>query len=194
MKLLATICGLAALLLSGGHPSFIQQSAGEQKTLTPDQQKKQRQWHEYTAKHHDLQGRAKQLFDTEMARERAGECSDASTTYDINTCFGKELATTDANLKSYGGVIRELIVSAPGASETAAHGDTDASLGTAQSVAEFDHVQQTWGQYRDTACTAAFHQFDGGTGGPSFELQCRLTLDRDHMRELSLIYGGDLRL
>jgi uncharacterized protein YecT (DUF1311 family) len=55
-------------------------------------------------------------------------------------------------------------------------------------------VEQSWWQYREVACAAAFHQFDGGTGGPSFQLECKLKLARDHMRELSLIYGGELRL
>jgi hypothetical protein len=36
--------------------------------------------------------------------------------------------------------------------------------------------------------------FDGGTGGPSFDLECRLKLTRNHMRELDLIYGEDLHL
>jgi len=39
------------------------------------------------------------------------------------------------------------------------------------------------------ACSATHHQFDGGSGGPSFEMQCRLMLARDHMRELKMIYG-----
>ena len=63
-----------------------------------------------------------------------------------------------------------------------------------QHVAEFRKAEQSWRQYRDTACTAAFHQFDGGTGGPSFELECELKLDRSHMHELDMIYGEDLHL
>jgi uncharacterized protein YecT (DUF1311 family) len=55
---------------------------------------------------------------------------------------------------------------------------------------EFERVEKAWQEYRETACTAAFHQFSGGTGGPSFEGQCELKLTRDHMRELDMIYGG----
>jgi hypothetical protein len=34
----------------------------------------------------------------------------------------------------------------------------------------------------------------GGTGGPSFQLECMLNLARDHMRELNMIYGEELHL
>jgi uncharacterized protein YecT (DUF1311 family) len=61
-----------------------------------------------------------------------------------------------------------------------------------QLVAEFDRVEEVWERYRESACRAAFHQFAGGTGGPSFEMQCQLKVTRDHMRELDMIYGADL--
>jgi len=194
MRLLSTMCGIAILLLSGDPSWLIAHGATQQKPPAPEQQESQRKAKDYIAKRHDLQTQAKQVFDMEMAREKAGECRDATTTYDINACFGKELETTDANLKNYEDLIRELITSVPDAPEATASEPTGPSLTPAQSATEFDHVNQAWGQYRDTACSAAFHYFDGGSGGPSFEMQCKLTLDRNHMRELSLIYGGDLRL
>jgi hypothetical protein len=46
---------------------------------------------------------AKQVFDTEMSRENAGDCPDAKTDYDFNVCYGKQLTITDQNLKSYEG-------------------------------------------------------------------------------------------
>jgi uncharacterized protein YecT (DUF1311 family) len=194
MKLAAAVCGLVILLVAGAHASLVGHDAAPQKPLTPEQQEKQRNWQEYMAKRHDLQAQAKQVFDTEMAREKAGECAEAMTTYDINVCFGKELGITDGNLKSFEDVIRELIASVPEAPGASTAVSASSSPGRAQSGAEFERVNQVWEQYRDTACAAAFHQFDGGTGGPSFEAQCRLMLNRDHMRELNVIYGGDLRL
>jgi hypothetical protein len=59
---------------------------------------------------------------------------------------------------------------------------------------EFESVAQSWGQYREVACAAALHQFEGGTGGPSFQLQCELKRAREHMRELRMIYRGELHL
>jgi uncharacterized protein YecT (DUF1311 family) len=64
----------------------------------------------------------------------------------------------------------------------------------AQYAAEFDGLEKAWQQFRELACKAAFHQFNGGTGAPSFQIQCELKLARDHMRELDLIYGSDLHL
>jgi hypothetical protein len=60
-----------------------------------------------------------------------------------------------------------------------------------QDRADFEHVEQSWRQYTKLACTAAYHQFDGGSGGPSFEMQCELKLTRDHLQELAMIYGEE---
>jgi hypothetical protein len=80
----------------------------------------------------------------------------------------------------------------PGASEGPTTGPAGPVLSQGQLVAEFDQVEKIWGKYLESACQTAFHQFAGGTGGHSFEMQCRLKLTRDHMRELDMIYGSDL--
>jgi uncharacterized protein YecT (DUF1311 family) len=165
--------------------------------LTPEQRVYQQQWKEYMAKRQSLQAQAKQVFDTEMAREKASDCPEAKTTYDFNICYGDQVATTDQNLKSYEGIIRELMASQPqmpGEPTTEMHGPGGPSLTPKQIAEEFDRVEQDWRQYREKACTAAFHQFDGGTAGPSFEMECKLKLTRGHMRELDMIYGEDLHM
>lgn len=148
------------------------------------------------AKRRSLQAQAKLILNAEMAREKAGDCLEAQTTSDFDTCYGKQLSMTDQDLKSYEGIIRELLdpSQTPGqpAAETA--GVAGPVLTPAQFVAEFDRVEQRWRQYRQTACTAAFHEFDGGTGGASFQMECQLKLTRDHLRELEMIYGEDLLL
>ncbi|MGD0628645.1 MAG: lysozyme inhibitor LprI family protein, partial [Terracidiphilus sp.] len=106
-------------------------------------------------------------------------------------------AAADERLKSFEQVIRDL--QAPsrrmaGAPEPPANGLSSPVLTPEQLSTEFNSVEQLWRQYRTAACSAAFHQFGGGTGGPSFEAQCELKLTRDHMRELDMIYGGDLHL
>jgi uncharacterized protein YecT (DUF1311 family) len=194
MRLSIAICGTLAILLSAAHSLHSEGWAIRSRTQTAEQQERQRKWRDYVTKRHELQAHAKQIFDAEMGREKVNACTDATTTYDINVCFGKELKATDDNLKSYQDGIRELIGFVPETPGTPASVPASSSLSPAQSAAEFDHVNQAWEQYRDAACAAAFHQFDGGTGGPSFEMQCRVMVDRDHMRELSVVYGGDLRL
>jgi len=193
---------LFAATLSGGFfflpLCFSQQSpARPEKILTPEQKALQQKDMEYRAKRHSLQAQARQIFDAEMAHEKAGDCPDAQTTVDFNICYGKQAAITEQNLKSIEGIIRELLAPPPrmpGQPEADTPGSAGISLTPVHLLEEFDRVEQSWRQYRETACTAAFHQFSGGTGGPSFELQCELMLARSHMRELEMIYGQALRL
>ena len=166
------------------------------KVLTPEQKAFQLQWKDWSAKHQALQAQAKQVFDAEMAREKAGDCPDAQTTYDFNICYDRQTRITEASLHSFEEIIRRLQIPGPefpGQSSSPPL-PSGASLTPDQLSAEFDNVERLWQQYRDAACTAAFHQFDGGTGGPSFQSECELNLMRDHMRELNMIYGEDLHL
>ena len=189
-----TLCAsfvLAPFFLGQPGPSTAKQGP------TPEQEA----YRQFEAKHRGLQAQAKQVFDTEMAREKTGDCPDAKTDYDFNVCFGRQLDVTDQNLKSYEDFIRDLMAPPPQmagqpAVDTSpqANGIAGPVLSSSEFEHEFERVEQSWGQYREAACAAAFHQFDGGTGGPSFQLECKLKLARDHMRELSMIYGGELRL
>jgi uncharacterized protein YecT (DUF1311 family) len=176
-------------------------SAKPKKVLTPEQIALQQRAKETLARRLSLQAQAKQIFDAEMDREKAGDCPDAKTTADFNNCFEDEGTTTEKNLTGFEGIIRELnapeppLPGRPGAETTQpVMGISGPGFTPEQFLAEFDRVEKAWREYRQTACTAAFHQFDGGTGGPSFEGQCELKLARDHMRELDMIYGNDLHL
>jgi len=162
------------------------------KPLTPEQQA-YRQW---TEKHSSLQAQGKQIFSAEIAREQVGDCKDANTTADFDNCYGDQLTITDQNLTRFEAVIRALQAGPPQdpAEATAQTPASGQQLSPQQLAHEFDNVEQLWRQYRDTACKAAFHQFDGGSGAASFEMQCELKLTRDHMRELDTIYGVDLHL
>jgi uncharacterized protein YecT (DUF1311 family) len=165
-----------------------QNQPADHRALTPEQQA-YRQWE---AHYRQMQAQGTQIFDAEMAREKAGDCPNASSTYDFNVCYGKQLDITEANLKSFETTIHDLLAPAPqaqGEPATPSPGPAGPNLTDAQLTAEFESVERIWQQYRDTACTAAFHQFGGGTGGPGFGMQCRLQLARDHMRELRMIYG-----
>lgn len=169
--------------------SFGQQGPAYPKKVLAPQQETYQQWE---TKYRSLQAQGKQVFDAEMAREKAGDCPDAQTTSDFNTCFGRQLTITGQNLKSYEGIIRELMVPSPQPSvekSGSVNGLAGPSLTPARQAAEFGRVEQSWRQYSKAACAAAYHQFDGGSGAQSFEMQCELQLTRDHMRELHMIYG-----
>lgn len=190
-SLAGTLCASVALLaIFFDQPS----TAQSRNAATPEQNSARQNGVDKMATRQKLQAQAKRIIDAEMAREKAGDCPDAKTDYDFNICFGREKELTEQDLKSYEGIIRQLTAPSQPEGETPetdAPGIAGPALTPKQLLQEFDRVEQSWQKYRETACTAAFHQFDGGTGGPSFELQCEMKLIRDHMRELKMIYGED---
>jgi uncharacterized protein YecT (DUF1311 family) len=139
-----------------------------------------------------LEAQAKQILDTEMAREKADACPNASSTYEIKVCYGKQIDVTEENLKSFEATIRDLLAPGPqlpGEPVVPPPGPEGPSLTAAREQAELDKVEQVWRQYREAACGAAFHQYAGGSLSPIVEAQCYLRLARGHMRELRMIYG-----
>jgi uncharacterized protein YecT (DUF1311 family) len=174
-----------------------QQGAGgsgpspQEKALTPAQ----RAYRQYKERRTGLRAKGKDVFDAEMAREKAGDCKDANNQAEFNVCFGKVLTITERNLDSMEQVIRGLQAGVPKTTEEAAQlptGHAGAEPSPQQLAAQFDGVEKAWRGYREVACEAAFNQFYGGSGAPSFQMECELKLTRDHMRELWMIYGEDL--
>ena len=117
---------------------------------------------------------AKAAFEREMAREKAGDCRDATTTYADNMCLEKESKTSAANYAEFSAAVRALLGAASPAQK------------------EFDLAQAAWQKYRDLQCSAAFDLYKGGTIAPSAEGRCDLMLMRSHMRELEAVYHGTL--
>jgi hypothetical protein len=188
---LVLCCALSLSPLGFSQPS----PPGRKKVLTPAQQALQQQARDAAAKRDSLRAQAKQAFDSEMAREKAGDCPDASSTYEFNICYGKAVGITDQNLAAYEEAIRALLVlrSDP-TGQPPMPGPAGPELTLREHVVEFDQVEQLWHSYLDTATKAAFHQFSGGTGGASFSMESRLRLVRSHMAELNDIYDMLLRL
>jgi hypothetical protein len=139
-------------------------------------------------KRNRLRSQAKQLLDSEMAREKAGDCPDAVTTYESNACYSKAVTASDQSLKTYEGTIRALLALEP-TLEGPTRGPAGPVLTPQEDVDEFDHMEQLWHGFLDAAATTAFHQFGGGTGGPSFGMETHLRLVRGHMQELNDIYA-----
>lgn len=170
--------------------SFGQDSARPKKILTPEQQAYQQRVKEFFAQRESLQVQAQQVFDAEMPREKAGDCPEAGSTYELNLCFGKAVESTDKNLKAHVDAIRNLLrLKHPEFNrETPRHGPAGPVLTEEQLTAEFEHMEKVWHSYLDLASTAAFHQYGGGTGGPSAEMQHHIQIVRSHMRELGALY------
>jgi uncharacterized protein YecT (DUF1311 family) len=166
-------------------------SPEQAKVSIPKQGDDQQQWRQR------LHAQAKLIFDAEAERERSGDCPTSSTTSEFDNCFVQRLKQTATNLEQFDRIIRQLQLGSPqisgAASETTA-GSAGQERTPAQYATEFDALEKAWQQFREFACTAAFHQFDGGSDASSFQIECELKLTRDHMRELDLIYGSDLHL
>jgi hypothetical protein len=183
-------CSFVLLPLVVGQQSTVT----PKKVLTPEQMAFRQQWKEYEAKKKSLEAQAKQVFDTEMAREKAeGQCPDAHNTHDIKICEAEQTAITDQNLKSYEELLHELMAPAPrmpGAPAANPPGPAGLSLSDEELLAEFDRTEQSWRIYREAACTAVFHRFHGGTLGPYYQMACKQSLARDHMRVINMIYNA----
>ena len=159
--------------------------------LTPQQQ----QYRTVEARRQQLRSQAKQAFNAEMVREQADKCPDAQNTQEFNACFGKAVTVAAANLKSYTDALRAILVLRyPDSPSRPVTGMAGVEQTPGQDGAEFTRLEELWQRYKTAAATAAFHQFDGGTGGPSAELETELRLTRNHMRELDSIYNEILNL
>lgn len=172
---------------------------GQQSTITPKkdftkQKEYQQQMKEYLAKIQSLQSQAKQIFDAEMAREKAGDCPDADGTLGLKFCLNKETVITDQNLKSYEELIRGQIIpepKVPGAPAANTWGPVGPNLSDEELLAEFDRMEQSWRIYREAACTATLHRLHGAELGPYYGLTCELKMARDHMRLIDMFYNAD---
>ena len=172
-----------------------QQDAPEpKKVLKPEQRTDQQEVKQMREERDRLRAQAKQAFDAEMARERAGDCSTARTTVDSNVCLSRENKTTEDHYTAYTEAIRATLRLKeplfPGKTEEPPlSGPAGPMLTPEQRMAEFDKTERLWKSYRDAQCMAAFHQFGRGTGGPSTEMECEQRLIRGHMRDLDTVYG-----
>ena len=181
------ILGSVLSVLTAG---FGQQAPSGPKTvLTPEQPALQQQVKQAGADRGNLRNEGQRGFDAEMAQEKAGDCPDAHSTYAFTLCYEKALAATGQHLKTYEEMIRDMLSRrGSDANGQPAPPGPAGQLTSAQLVAEFDHLEQVWRPYIDAACTAAFHQFGGGTGAPAASMECSLRLTRSHMRDLDGIY------
>ena len=140
----------------------------------------------------DFRKQAVEVFDREMAREKAGDCPDARTTYEDNICLGKDIETAKANYKAYVGALRSLLgPKLPSGSD--ATGPTGKPLTVEEQVKEFDEAEALWQKYLTAHSSFAFDVWRGGTIAPSMSTRCELQALRDRMRELDRVFDLMLR-
>lgn len=188
MRILVLIlCGIAGLSTF----SFGQQNSEHpKKVLTPEQRAYQEQMREIQAQRDVLRAQAQQAFNAEMARGKTTDCDESETTNEVDICYSKAVKITDQNLKTYEDAIHGILgLKYPGVPGQLSYGPSGPILTPEEEAAEFDHSEQLWHTYLESATTSARHQFGGGTGAPGFEMETHLRLVRSHMKELDGIYG-----
>jgi uncharacterized protein YecT (DUF1311 family) len=182
---------LSALIIPGQLTG--QNTTRPKKVLTPEQQEFQRKIASYMIQRKTLQEQAAKAFDAEAARQKAGDCKNASSTRDIETCLEKETEITETNYSAFTGAIRELLsLSYAEFSGPAASVPTEGPPNAEDLAKEFDALQTAWQQYRKIGTDAAYNQYKGGTMAPVASAMTSQKLVRSHMRELSSIYEGPL--
>ncbi|HEV2417452.1 MAG TPA: lysozyme inhibitor LprI family protein [Terriglobia bacterium] len=142
-----------------------------------------------------LQQQAKAAFDHEMARQKAGDCPHARSTYDENICLGKAIHATLANYQSFSGALCSLLGQKNPMMDASTRdmiGPTGKPLTAEQMTKEFDQVEAEWERYRKAQCSAAYDLFKGGTIAPSMGGLCELKLIRSRMADLNYIYDMTL--
>lgn len=148
---------------------------------------------EFFQRRSQLQQQAKTAFDREMARQKAGDCPHARTTYDENICLGKAIHSTLTNYQSFSGALRSLLGQKnPLMGSGDMIGPTGKPLTAEQMTKEFDQVEADWESYRKAQCSAAYDFFKGGTIAPSMGGLCELKLIRSRMTDLNYIYDMPL--
>ena len=161
------------------------------KQLTPEQRTYQAEIAAWRTQRDALRIEAQAALATEMAREKRGDCPDATTTLAQNQCLGREMATTQENYARFAGALRKMLALAypKMMGEPIPSGPTGTPPSAAESVAEFDGLEAEEKLYREHASTAAYHQFQGGTLAPVFAAEAAQKLMRLHMQELAFVYG-----
>jgi hypothetical protein len=190
---LLALCGLlvSAQLLPAQQPA-----PKHHKVLTPEQQAYQQQMKQYAAERTRLQAQSKQAYEAEMTREKggeqAGECKGANSQSDWNICLGNDARITETNYAAFTAALRAMLAQkvpvGPGEDPNFV-GLTGKPLSSEELVKLFDTLQALWRKYFDLAETTGYDQFRGGSGAPSFGLQCRRDVMRSHLHELHLLYG-----
>lgn len=92
---------------SNDHPT--PQGAGSAPKSTTDKPALTKDQQNFFAQLDIFKNQGRRAFSNEMAREKAGDCPHAVSTYDVNICLGKQVETTTANYNAYVGAVRSAL-------------------------------------------------------------------------------------
>jgi uncharacterized protein YecT (DUF1311 family) len=99
----------------------------------------------------------------------AKPCSDDYATTPYVICMGKELAEIEAHLDAFVEDLRGV-------------------TGSQEELDALNRTDTTWRTYRGSACQLPFRRFGAGTSKGPMSVECRWSLDRAYLQELSGVY------
>jgi len=180
-----------ALCISGG--ATAQQTQRPKKVLTPEQIALQQRMKVRNAELDRHRTAATTAYAAEMAREKAGDCPNASNTRDINQCLDREVGITEANYKAYTSALRAMLAP-PSADEPSPQesGPTGQYATFATNAAAFDAAEAAWHTYAAAECNAIDTLWRGGTIVNSMVLGCSQRMTRARLHELDNAYDFSL--
>jgi uncharacterized protein YecT (DUF1311 family) len=171
--------------------AFAQQTPRPKKILTPGQIAYQQAMKTYNAQIDVLRSSANAAFAAEVAREKAPECPNASTTHDINMCLSHETDLMEANYKAFTTALRSMLAlpvpTTPGLNDSAG-GPTGQEATPAVNTAAFDAAEAAWHNYATAECGAVDTLWRGGTIVNSIVVECNLRMARARLHELDVAY------
>lgn len=119
-----------------------------------------------------LMGSARDLAVAQHMNVPGVPCNKPSTTADEASCFAKASETADRNLNVFYARVRSVL-----------------SLEERNELLE---AQRAWLKYRDLTCTAEYHLYGRGTGGPVTRLACLSAVTQERVNTLKVTYGWRL--
>jgi hypothetical protein len=171
-----------------------QQPIPPHKILTPEQQHFQSEIANWISQCSVLRDKAQAALDSEIAREKIGDCPNAASTRAAEECLTTEMEKTQANYTAFANSLRTMLGLAyptmPG--DQPASGPTGMPLTPTERVAEFDQLEAQSKHFRDDGVRAAYNQYKGGTLAPVFAAEAGQRLLRLHLQEFAFIYGEEL--
>jgi uncharacterized protein YecT (DUF1311 family) len=175
--------------------STAQTTPRPKKILTPEQIIYQAQMKTYSAEIARLRDVANSAYSAEIAREKAGDCPNVATTYDINMCLSHEEEITEANYKAFITAFRAILAlpqpTIPGVKYPIL-GPSGPEATPETDTAAFDAAESAWHTYATAECNAVDTDWRGGTIVNSMVGQCNLRMARARLHELDTAYSMTL--
>ena len=158
-----------------------------QKVLTPEQIVLQQKWNSYYAEVTRLRSVGTAAYNAEVAREKAGDCPNASNTLGQVTCLFHEVDVTEANYKTFTTSLRAILALDSGDSSDQI-GPSGHPATPAMNTAAFDTSEIAWHAYSTAECNAMDTFWRGGTIVNSMVGECHLRVARSRLHELNDAY------